>query len=157
MATKKEGSLSRLIHSLTTDVPSGGVRYETVRSEEKKPFPFRLVIVALVITAMLMAIVFSFIRIARVRSDIERVRGEIEQIEQELEDRERDLEEKYRGVDKDEKASELGMREGNLTRILPRESEKEVTAVLRRDEPKKTGGLFSVIGRTFQALINFIN
>ncbi|MBQ0009676.1 MAG: LapA family protein, partial [Ruminococcus sp.] len=125
MANKKEHSLSRLIRGLTTDVPSGGVRYKTVRSEEKKPFPVSFVIVALLITAMLMLIVFSFVQITRVRSEINRVQEQISEMEKEIGERQRDIDEKYRDVDFEERASELGMTGGKTARVLPRASEKE--------------------------------
>lgn len=157
MATKKEGSLSRLIRSLTTDVPSGGVRYETVRSGEKKPFPFRLVIAALLITAMLMTIIFSFVQIARMRSEIGRLQSEIAGMEAEIAAKQRELDERYRDIAPDGPASDYGIADEKSTRYLPRTSEDEITLVLGGEKQTNGEAPLSGIKRLFRAVINFFN
>lgn len=82
-----------------TDVSSGGVKYSTVKTGEKKKFPIYIAACALLITAMLMFIVFSFVQVAQLRSDINKINSNISKMEKEISSRERDIDAKYKDVD----------------------------------------------------------
>ena len=95
----KSGNIGSFLRKYTTDVSSGGVKYSTVKTGEKKKFPIYTAACAILITAMLMFIVFSFVQVAQLRSDINRINSDISEMEKEISSRERDIDAKYKDVD----------------------------------------------------------
>ncbi len=155
---KKSGSIGGFVKKYMTDVSSGGVKYSTVKTGEKKKFPIYIAAFALLITAMLMFIVFSFVQVAQLRADINKMDSEISKVEKEINSRTRDIEAKYKDTDFEARAREMGMTDSKYMQYLPRDKEENVsTVVYGGDKGKNSGSLLSVIGRGFSKLIEFIN
>lgn len=145
---KKSGNIGSFVKKYMTDVSSGGVKYSTVKTGEKKKFPIYIAACALLITAMLMFIVFSFVQVAQLRSDINKINS-----------RERDIDAKYKDVDFEARARELGMTDSKYMQYLPRDTENTVNMVVygNKESKKSSGSLLSAIGRGFSKLIEFMN
>ena len=156
---KKSGNIGSFVKKYMTDVSSCGVKYSTVKTGEKKKFPIYIAACALLITAMLMFIVFSFVQVAQLRSDINKINSNISKMEKEISSRERDIDAKYKDVDFEARARELGMTDSKYMQYLPRDTENTVNMVVygNKESKKSSGSLLSAIGRGFSKLIEFMN
>lgn len=156
---KRSGGIGSFVKKYMTDVSSGGVKYSTVKTGEKKKFPLYATACALLITAMLMFIVFSFVQVVQLRSEMNRINGDISEVEKAISSRMRDIDAKYKNVDFEERARELGMTDSRYMQYLPRDTENTVNMVVygNKEGKKESGSLLSAIGRGFSKLIEFMN
>ena len=80
-AQKKDGFFKKTCKTLAD--ASLGTEYKTVAAEEKQRFPVMMIIAAAVTTALFMLIIFSFMQISQIRSDMAKMESTIRSLEKE--------------------------------------------------------------------------
>lgn len=134
-----------------------GTEYKTAPSEEKSRFPFTLVIGAAVMTVLFMFIIFSFMQISQIRSDIAQMQSTIRSLEKKERTLTMELEGEYSSKI-DSVAAEMGLSgESRVTRYLDDDNSPEVAeAVDPEDEGESTNTLMSAVSRSFRKFIEFM-
>ena len=73
----------------------GGDRYSTVRAKGRTPFPLALIIGMIVATVLFMFIIFSFVQVSELSSEISSMKGDIKSLSAEAKTLEGRLDYKY--------------------------------------------------------------
>ncbi len=154
-AAKGSGLIAKTTKAIND--ASLGTEYKTVPSEEKARFPFTLVIGAAVMTVLFMFIIFSFMQISQIKSDIAQMQSTIRSLEKKERTLTMELEGEYSSKI-DSVSAEMGLSgESHVTRYLDDDSSPEVAeAVDPEDEGESTNTLMSAVSRSFKKFIEFM-
>lgn len=138
----------------------GGDRYDTVREKKSSPFPITVIIGMLVMTVLFMFIVFSFVQVSELSSEISKMKSDIKALSAEAATLEGQLGFKHTKSQIESAASDLGLDSSRKTTVyFEGESSEDVSEVV---EPESTLGgaidtLLSAIAKNFNRFIEFIN
>ena len=131
-----------VISSLSDMCGGGGDRYKTVREKKSSPFPVALIIGMFVATVLFMFIIFSFVQVSELSSEISGMKSDIKAL-----------------------TAEAATLEGQLdssrktTVYFEGESSEDISEIV---EPESTLGgaidsLLSAIAKNFNKFIEFMN
>ncbi len=149
-----------VISSLSDMCGGGGDRYDTVREKKSSPFPIALIIGMLVMTVLFMFIVFSFVQVSELSSEISEMKSEIKALSAEAATLEGQLDYKHTKSQIESTASELGLDPSRKTTVyFEGESSEDISEIV---EPESTLGgaidtLLSAIAKNFNRFIEFMN
>lgn len=111
---------------LIADIFSGGRGYKTVKGK-KTPFPFATVLLTLLITALLLGITFTLIRISEVSSDIAELKIRLVTLTAKEEKLQDERNHKYSYLDILDTAGELGLSADNgQVVVIPPQGTEEI-------------------------------
>ncbi len=124
---KEKKNLGNIIVDFVREAFFGGNEYETVKTEEKTPFPFAVVGGVLVTTALFLMLVFSLIKASELSTDIASMKKELVSVSAKADNLEGEFSRKYPFTEIQKYAEENGfVANGGREVILP-------------DEPTETG------------------
>lgn len=159
-STHRSPSKKSVISSLSDMCGGGGDRYNTVKAKSRTPFPLAFIIGMLIATVLFMFIIFSFVQVSELSSDILNMKSEIKNLSAEAKTLEGRLDYKYSKSEIEETASRLGLDSSRKTTVyFESEGSEDVSEVI---EPESTLGgaidsLLSAISKNFGKLIEFLN
>lgn len=138
---------------------STNTEYNTVKAKEKSRFPLSVVICAVIATLLFMYIVFSFMQISQIKSDMADMNSEIHALQREEKKISTELEGKYSSKI-ESLAYDMGLSGKNSGAIyLDNGALLEVTEIIY---PEKTPGsasnsLMSAVSRSFRKFLEFMD
>lgn len=153
-------SKKSVISSLSDMCGGGGDRYSTVRAKGRTPFPLALIIGMIVATVLFMFIIFSFVQVSELSSEISSMKGDIKSLSAEAKTLEGRLDYKYTKSEIESTASSLGLDSSRRTTVyFEGEASEDVSEVI---EPENALGgaidsLLSAIAKNFGKIIEFLN
>lgn len=149
-----------VISSLSDMCGGGGDRYKTVREKKSSPFPVALIIGMFVATVLFMFIIFSFVQVSELSSEISGMKSDIKALTAEAATLEGQLDYKHTKSQIEATASELGLDSSRKTTVyFEGESSEDISEIV---EPESTLGgaidsLLSAIAKNFNKFIEFMN
>ncbi|MBO5023793.1 MAG: hypothetical protein J6D11_05750 [Clostridia bacterium] len=134
-----------------------GTEYKTVSAEEKQRFPVTIIIAAIITTALFMFVIFSFMQISQIQTDIAEMESTIRSLEKEERKLSMELEGKYSSKI-ESLAADMGLSgESHVTYYLEDESSSEVLeAVDPEKDSEKTNTLMNAVSKSFKKFIEFM-
>lgn len=153
-------SKKSVISSLSDVCGGGGVRYSTVKAKAKTPFPLSVIICAFAATVLFMFIVFSFVQVAELSSEISKMKSDINALSGEAATLEGQIDYRYTKSGIEKISSELGLTPSqNTTVYFAGENSEDVSEIIepetQLDETINT--LLGAISKNFRKLIDFMN
>ena len=158
--SKKTPDKKSVISSLSDACGGGGVRYKTVRSTEKKPLPLLLIVGAVVFTVLFMFIIFTFVQISDLSSEVSKMKSSLNALSSEEQTLKGQLDYKYSQFEIESTSEKLGLTsKKNTTVYFESEESADVSEVI---EPENALGsrintLLGAISKNFEKLIEFLN
>ncbi|MBE6654347.1 MAG: DUF948 domain-containing protein [Ruminococcaceae bacterium] len=154
-AQKKDGFFKKTCKTLAD--ASLGTEYKTVAAEGKQRFPVMMIIAAVVTTALFMLIIFSFMQISQIRSDMAKMEATIRSLEKEERKLSMELEGRYSSKI-ESLAADMGLSgESRVTYYLDDGSSAEIMeAVDPAEEGKNSNTLMSAVSKSFRKFIEFM-
>ena len=95
----------------------GGDRYNTVKAKSRTPCPIAFIIGMLIATILFMFIIFSFVQVSELSSEILNMKSEIKDLSAEAKTLEGRLDYKYSKSEIEETASRLGLDSSRKTTV----------------------------------------
>ena len=149
-----------VISSLSDMCGGGGDRYNTVKAKSRAPFPLALIIGMIVATVLFMFIIFSFVQVSELSSEISAMKGDIKDLTAEAKTLEGRLDYKYTKSEIESTASGLGLDSSRKTTVyFESEGSEDVSEVIEPES--QIGGaidsLLSAIAKNFGKIVEFLN
>ncbi|MBQ9511315.1 MAG: hypothetical protein IJR55_06455 [Clostridia bacterium] len=158
--SKNLSNKKSVFSSLSDACGGGGVRYNTVKSTEKKPLPLLMIVGAVVFTVLFMFIIFTFVQISDLSSEVSKMKNSLNALSSEEQTLKGQLDYKYSQFEIESTSSQLGLSsKKNTTVYFESEESADVSEVI---EPENTLGskintLLGAISKNFEKLIDFLN
>ena len=154
-ANKGDGFVKKTCKTLVD--ASLGTEYKTVTATEKARFPLAAIAVALITTVLFMFVIFSFMQISQIQSDIAKMEDTIHSLQKEERKLSMELEGRYSSKI-ESLAKDMGLSgESHVTYYLDDGSSPEVMeAVDPEGESENTNTLMNAVSKSFRKFIEFM-
>ncbi len=149
---KEKKKLGNIIVDFVRDAFFGGNEYETVKTEEKTPFPFAVVGGVIITTALFLMLVFSLIKASELSTDIASMKKELVSVSAKADNLEGEFSRKYPFTEIQQYAEENGfVANGGREVILPNEA-TETTDNKKSESSDSLMNIFTAIIKKIEGL-----
>lgn len=154
--TQKSGGFVKKTCKTFVDA-SLGTEYKTVAAAEKTRFPVTAIIIAVITTALFMFVIFSFMQISHIKSEIAKMESTIHSLEKEERKISMELEGRYSSKI-ESLAKDMGLSgESHVTYYLDDGLSSEVMeAIDPEKESENTNTLMNAVSKSFKKFIEFM-